>query len=189
MAFYLHILSGNVSHYKKKWAIYDKKCSLVVMKIPFFLMKLEFCQQVFEKSLIMKFNDNPFIRSRVVPRGWTGQTGRRLIFALCNFANSPKSIESMSGGLNWWNCVLFMHKIRHCYKVKMLYQTWEFSIFIVYKFSYIYRTNVMQLDSMFISNCNNTLHVSDAFSVHPQEYLKTVVTASGLWHETGWSSQ
>ena len=36
----------------------------------------------------------------------------------------------------------------------------------------------MQLGSMFISDCNNTLHVSDAFCVHPQEHLKTVVTAS-----------
>ena len=35
----------------------------------------------------------------------------------------------------------------------------------------------MQLGSMFITNCNNTLHVSDAFCVHPQEHLKTVVTA------------
>ena len=35
----------------------------------------------------------------------------------------------------------------------------------------------MQLGSMFISNCNNTLHVSDAFCFHPQEHLKTVVTA------------
>ena len=31
-----------------------------------------------------------------------------------------------------------------------------------------------------ISNCNNALHVSDAFCVHPQEHLKTVVTASGV---------
>ena len=38
----------------------------------------------------------------------------------------------------------------------------------------------MQLDSMFISNCNITLHVSEAFSVHLQEHLKTVVTASGV---------
>ena len=43
----------------------------------------------------------------------------------------------------------------------------------------------MQLGSMFISNCNNALHVSDAFCVHPQEHLKTVVTGSGVWHETG----
>jgi hypothetical protein len=51
------------------------------------------------------------------------------------------------------------------------------------------RNYVMQLGSMFISNCNNTLHVSDAICVHPQEYLKTVVTVSGVWHETGWSIQ
>ena len=38
----------------------------------------------------------------------------------------------------------------------------------------------MQLGTMFISNCNNTLHVSDDFCVHPQEHLKTVVTASCL---------
>jgi hypothetical protein len=31
----------------------------------------------------------------------------------------------------------------------------------------------MQLGSMFISNCNNTLHVSDAICVHPQEYFRT----------------
>jgi len=47
----------------------------------------------------------------------------------------------------------------------------------------------MQLGSMFISNCSNTLHVSDAFFVHPQEHLKTAVTVSGVWHETGWSIQ
>ena len=39
----------------------------------------------------------------------------------------------------------------------------------------------MQLGTMFNSNCNNTLHVSDAFCVHPQEHLKTtVVAASGV---------
>jgi hypothetical protein len=47
----------------------------------------------------------------------------------------------------------------------------------------------MQLGSMFISNCNNTLHVSDAIYIHPQEHLKSVVTASGVWHEMGWSIQ
>ena len=36
----------------------------------------------------------------------------------------------------------------------------------------------MQLGSMFISNCNIILHVSDAFCVHPQEHLETVVAAS-----------
>ena len=38
----------------------------------------------------------------------------------------------------------------------------------------------MQLGSMFISNCNNTLHVSDAFCVHPQEHLENVVAVSGV---------
>jgi hypothetical protein len=43
----------------------------------------------------------------------------------------------------------------------------------------------MQLGSMFImfiNNCNNALHVSDAICVHLQEHLKTVVTASGVIH-------
>ena len=31
----------------------------------------------------------------------------------------------------------------------------------------------MQLGSMFISNCNNALHVLDAFCVHPQEDLES----------------
>ena len=35
----------------------------------------------------------------------------------------------------------------------------------------------MQLGSMFISNCNNALHVSEVFCVHPQEHLETVVAA------------
>ena len=43
---------------------------------------------------------------------------------------------------------------------------------------------MMQLGSMFISNNNITLHASDAFCIHPQEHLETVVAASGVWHET-----
>ena len=38
----------------------------------------------------------------------------------------------------------------------------------------------MQLDNMFINNCNITLHVSGAFCFHPHEHLKIVVTASGV---------
>ena len=36
------------------------------------------------------------------------------------------------------------------------------------------RTNVIQLGSMFICNCNIALHVSDAFCVHLQEHLEIV---------------
>ena len=38
----------------------------------------------------------------------------------------------------------------------------------------------MQIGSMYISNCNNALHVSVTFCFHPQEHLETVVAASGL---------
>ena len=38
----------------------------------------------------------------------------------------------------------------------------------------------MKLGSMFISNCNKAVHVSDAFCVHLQEHLETVVAASGV---------
>ena len=56
---------------------------------------------------------------------------------------------------------------------------WQISC-LIYVYIYVYRTNLMQLGSMFISNCNNNLHVSDFFCIHPQEHLKTVVTASGV---------
>ena len=54
------------------------------------------------------------------------------------------------------------------------------NFFNIYIYIYIYRTNVIQLGSMYISNSNITLDVSDAFCVHPQQHLKTVVTASGV---------
>ena len=38
----------------------------------------------------------------------------------------------------------------------------------------------MQHGSMFISSCIITLHVSDAFCIHPQEHLKIIVAASGV---------
>ena len=64
----------------------------------------------------------------------------------------------------WWHIqltlVFYNNDVTICYVVSNI-TTW-----------YTWRTNVMQLGSMFISNCNNTLHVSDAFCVHPQEHLK-----------------
>jgi hypothetical protein len=38
----------------------------------------------------------------------------------------------------------------------------------------------MQLGSMFIINCNNTLHVSDAICFHPQEHLKTATSYTAI---------
>jgi hypothetical protein len=40
----------------------------------------------------------------------------------------------------------------------------------------------MQIGSMFISNCNNTLYVSDAILRPSSGALKTVVADSGVWH-------
>ena len=40
----------------------------------------------------------------------------------------------------------------------------------------------MQLGSMFISNCNIALRVSDAFCFHLQEHLEIVEAASGESH-------
>ena len=50
------------------------------------------------------------------------------------------------------------------------------------KYNIYKRTNVMQLGSMFICNCNIAVHISDAFCVHLQEHLETVETDSGEWH-------
>ena len=49
----------------------------------------------------------------------------------------------------------------------------------MYTVLYIKRTNVMQLGSMSICNCNIALHASDAFCVHLQEHLETVEAAPG----------
>ena len=39
----------------------------------------------------------------------------------------------------------------------------------------------MQLGSMFISNCNNTLNVSAAFCIHSQKHLKTLDALIGYF--------
>jgi hypothetical protein len=49
-------------------------------------MKLEFSRQIFEKSSNIKFNENPFSESRVVPCGQTDMT--KLTVAFRNFPNS-----------------------------------------------------------------------------------------------------
>jgi hypothetical protein len=56
-------------------------------------MKLEFSQQIFAKSSDIKFNQNPFSGSRVVPHGQTDrQTDvMKLTVAFHNFVNHSKS--------------------------------------------------------------------------------------------------
>ena len=53
------------------------------------LMKFEFSQQIFEKSLNIKFYQNPSSGSLVVTCGQTAMT--KLIVAFRNFANAPEN--------------------------------------------------------------------------------------------------
>ena len=73
---------------------------------------------------------------------------------------------SGSQGIASWN-------IKWTYMIE--FYVW---VSVHHKLIYIKRTNVMQLGSMFISNCNIALHVSDIFCVHLQENLETVEAAS-----------
>jgi len=45
---------------------------------------------------------------------------------------------------------------------------------------YIYIYVIRRLKVNIYKKTSNTLHVSGTFCVHPQEHLKTVVTASGI---------
>jgi hypothetical protein len=76
----------NISHYKKKWARYDYKCTKVFRQSSRYscqiLMTFEFPQQIFGKCSNIKFHENPSRGSRVVPCGRTegrtnGQTDTR----------------------------------------------------------------------------------------------------------------
>jgi hypothetical protein len=89
-----------ISHSKKNWARYDKKCILVFMflKYPSFLsvlMKLEFSRQVFEKLWNVIFKENPSSGRRMVPRGWTdGQTDMtKLIVTFLSFWSASKLVH------------------------------------------------------------------------------------------------
>ena len=68
---------------------------------------------------------------------------------------------------------VFFYRDVSCSKEVHWVRVWlEKVLWQIYIYIYIYRSNVMQLGSMFINNCNITLHVSDTFCVHPQEHLK-----------------
>jgi hypothetical protein len=72
---------NNISHSKKKWVRYDKKCILVfILSILYsfpIVIKREFSGQIFEKSSDIQCHENPTSGTRVVPCGRTdGQTDR-----------------------------------------------------------------------------------------------------------------
>jgi hypothetical protein len=70
-------------------------------------MKLEFSKQSFKKYSNIKFNENPFSDSRVVPYGRTGRQTEtdmtKLVVACCNFANAPKT-DLKDLGFEYVNC-------------------------------------------------------------------------------------
>jgi hypothetical protein len=65
----------NFSHSKRNLASYDKKCTLVFMQSNRYscqiLVRPEFSRQIFKKYSNIKFHENPFSGSRVVPCGRT----------------------------------------------------------------------------------------------------------------------
>jgi hypothetical protein len=63
-------------------------------------MKLEFPRQIFEKYTNIKFHENPFSGSQVVPYGQTDGRAEmtKLIVAFCNFAKAPKKRIKSAGG-------------------------------------------------------------------------------------------
>jgi hypothetical protein len=55
-------------------------------------MKLEYCQQFFEKYSSTKFRENPTSGWRDVSCGQTERDVTKLILALRGFANAPKNV-------------------------------------------------------------------------------------------------
>jgi hypothetical protein len=67
--------------------------------LPDFLLELEFSQQTFEKFSNIKFHENPFSGSRVVPcgqRDWDGQTDIPIFFTYVINVESVITTQSVS---------------------------------------------------------------------------------------------
>ena len=104
----------NISHSKKNWGRYDKKCILVFMwSTPVtrpILMKIEFSWHIFEKYSNIKFN-------KIRPVGAelfhvNGRMDRRthmtkLIVAFRNFANAPKKKVRLLRSTYTYKCSCF----------------------------------------------------------------------------------
>jgi len=87
---------SNISHYKKKWARYQKWLVVFMWSTRYFcpvVMKLEFSQQFLEEYWNIKFHENPSSEGRVVPCGRTDWRTdmRKLIVASRNFMKVPKN--------------------------------------------------------------------------------------------------
>ena len=100
----------NISCSKKKWVRYDQKCVLVFMQSTRYscpILIFEFSRNIFEKSSNIKFHENQYSGSQVVPCGRTDgcdEANNRF----SQFANAPKNCtdsftESLRAfcGLGW----------------------------------------------------------------------------------------
>jgi hypothetical protein len=77
------------------------------------LMKFEFSQQIFEKSLNIQLHENPSFQSRIVPCRQTDEriNMTKLIAAFLNFAKAPKMIPLIQFVSPLYNVPEFMNRI------------------------------------------------------------------------------
>jgi len=84
-----------LSQCKKNWARYDQTCIIEFMYSTSYtcqiLMKLEFSRPVFEQCTNIKYHENPFSGSRIVPCGRTDMM--KLTVALRSLAKAPKKAQ------------------------------------------------------------------------------------------------
>jgi hypothetical protein len=90
-SFSLQFFSLKKSHFKEKWARYDKKFLLVFVSSICYscliLIKLEFSRQIFVKYSNIELHENPSFGCRDVPCERTDMT--KQIVAFRNFATAP----------------------------------------------------------------------------------------------------
>jgi hypothetical protein len=76
-----------------------------------------------------------------------------------------------------------MNAVESATSVNFMFFMFEFPCIIT--LYYIKNQQDATLAVLFISNRKITVRVSDSFCVHPQEYLKTVVAATGACRGSG----
>jgi len=96
----------NISHSKKKWAIFYKKLINVFIWSTLYscpiLMAFEFSEHIFEKSSNIKFHENPSSGNRVVPCGWTDEQTWRSSYSLFEMLRKHLKKEFRGYNLNFF---------------------------------------------------------------------------------------
>jgi hypothetical protein len=71
--------------------VHRSSCEVPVIVVRFY-SNLNFLDRFFDKYSNIKFHENPFSGSRVVPRGRTDRRNEAITVAFRNFANAPKKL-------------------------------------------------------------------------------------------------